>query len=254
MTDKPPAEKPAAPPRRKRVRFDTESGGGISGRKKAPVKVKHAKQRKHGSNEWLSRHLSDPYVQKAQIEGWRARAAFKLIEIQEKVRVIRKGDAVVDLGAAPGGWSQVALSLDAGEIVGIDLLPIEPLHGASFLQADFLDDETPQQLTDMLGRAPDVVLSDMAANTTGHRATDHLRTIALAEAAADFAVRVLAPGGTFVTKVFQGGTEGQLLTELKRAFKDVRHIKPPSSRAESAELFLVATGFRGRAQGEPDNT
>lgn len=198
------------------------------------------------SRRWLERQLNDPYVHRARAEGWRSRAAFKLLELDERFGLLRRDMAVVDLGAAPGGWAQVALKHRASVVVGIDLLKIEPLAGAHFLQMDVEDPEAGPLLQAALGGGrPNLVLSDMAANTTGHKPTDQIRTGALAQIACDFALRTLAPGGAFVTKVFQGGLDAQALTELKHAFAQVRHAKPPASRAESSEIYLVAQGFRG---------
>jgi 23S rRNA (uridine2552-2'-O)-methyltransferase len=199
---------------------------------------------KESSRKWLERQLSDPYVARAKAEGYRARAAYKLIELDDKFHFIKRGARVIDLGAAPGGWSQVAIARGAGKVVGADLLPIDPIPGAVFLQMDFLAPEAPAALIRELGGPPDVVLSDMAANTTGHAKTDQIRTGALAEAAADFAMAHLAPGGAFVTKAFQGGLDAALLARLKQQFATVRHAKPPSSRAESAEVYVVAMGKR----------
>ncbi len=215
------------------------------------VRLKKARSLSSSSQKWLQRQLNDPYVARAKREGWRSRAAFKLIEIDDKMKLLKPGARVVDLGAAPGGWSQVAaLRTKAdegrGKIVAIDLLEIDPVTGVDFAQMDFLKDDAPERLMEMLGGEADVVMSDMAANTTGHKATDHLRIVGLVELAIDFARKVLAPGGSFVAKVFQGGTEGTLLAELKRDFATVRHVKPQASRADSAELYVVATGFRGR--------
>jgi 23S rRNA (uridine2552-2'-O)-methyltransferase len=184
-------------------------------------------------------------VAAARAQGWRSRAAFKLIELDDKFHLIAPGMRVVDLGAAPGGWSQVAVKRGAGRVVGVDLLPVDPVAGAEVIQGDFNDPELPGRLSDMLGGPADLVLSDMAPNTTGHGATDHLRIIALAELALDFAIRILAPGGAFVAKVFQGGSERSMLEPLKLCFATVRHAKPPASRKESSELYVVATGFRG---------
>lgn len=214
------------------------------------VRVKSKNRRSHSSHQWLSRQLNDPYVRKAHAEGWRSRAAFKLIEIDDKHKILKRGARVVDLGAAPGGWSQVAaervgVEKGQGKVVAIDLLDIEPITGVEFAQLDFNDDDAPEKLRQMLGGQADVVLSDMAANATGHRQTDHLKIVALVEMAAEFAREVLAPGGSFVAKVLQGGTEGELLTTLKRDFKVVKHIKPPASRKDSAELYVLAIGFRG---------
>jgi 23S rRNA (uridine2552-2'-O)-methyltransferase len=217
------------------------------------VRVRTARKRSHASTLWLNRQLNDPYVQAAKREGWRSRAAFKLIEIDDKHRLLKPGQKVVDLGAAPGGWSQVAAERigaknGKGKIVAIDLLEMEPIPGVDFLVLDFLDDSAPEILKQRLGGEADVVLSDMAANTVGHQRTDHLRIIALVEAAAYYAAEVLAPGGGFLAKVFQGGTETELLAMLKRNFAKVIHVKPPASRKDSSELYVLATGFRGRAR------
>lgn len=219
------------------------------------VRVKNARRRTTSSQKWLQRQLNDPYVARAKREGWRSRAAFKLIEIDEKAKLLRRGLRIVDLGAAPGGWSQVAakkIGLDQGQgrIVAIDLLEIDPIPGVTFEQMDFLAADAPARLLKLLDGPADLVMSDMAANTTGHKKTDHLRIVGLVELAADFARKVLAPGGAFLAKVFQGGTEGALLADLKRDFAQVRHIKPAASRADSAELYVLATGFRGAA-GDP---
>lgn len=202
------------------------------------------KKLKESSRQWVERQLNDPYVARAKAEGYRARAAYKLIELDEKFHVLKKGARVIDLGAAPGGWAQVAVKRGC-TVVGIDLLPIDPLPGATFLQMDFLAPEAPAALMEALGGAPDIVLSDMAANTTGHAKTDQIRTGALAEAAAEFAMQHLAPGGAFVTKAFQGGLDAALLARFKQSFAKVSHAKPPASRPESAEVYVVATGFRG---------
>jgi 23S rRNA (uridine2552-2'-O)-methyltransferase len=209
------------------------------------------KRRTVSSRAWLERQLSDPYVARAKREGFRSRAAYKLAEIDEKYKVLKPGAHVVDLGAAPGGWSEVAAGrVGAGEggkgrVIALDILDMKPIPGVEFLHLDFLDQNAPARLKDVLGGKADVVLSDMAANATGHRQTDHLRIMALAEAAALFAREVLAPGGAFLCKVLQGGTEATLLAELKRDFASVKHVKPPASRADSAELYLLAKGFRG---------
>jgi len=197
------------------------------------------KKLKGSSRQWVERQLNDPYVARARAEGYRARAAYKLIELDEKFHFLKKGARVVDLGAAPGGWAQVAVKRGC-KVVGIDLLPIDALPGATFLEMDFLAPEAPAALIEALGGPPDIVLSDMAANTTGHAKTDQIRTGALAEAAAEFALQHLAPGGTFVTKAFQGGLDAALLAHLKQHFASVRHAKPPASRAESAEVYVVA--------------
>jgi 23S rRNA (uridine2552-2'-O)-methyltransferase len=208
------------------------------------VQVRTAKSRSAASQRWLARQLNDPYVVAARQQGWRSRAAFKLLELDQRFRLIRRGMRVVDLGAAPGGWSQVAVRRGAALVVGIDLLPIDPVGGAQFLLGDFADPDMPARLTAALGGEADLVLSDMAPNTTGHSATDHLRIMALAEMALDFAISVLAEGGGFVAKVFQGGSERTMLERLRRHFAHVRHAKPPASRKESSELYVVATGFR----------
>ena len=212
------------------------------------VRVKTSKRRKQSSNLWLERQLNDPYVARAKREGFRSRAAFKLMEIDDKARVLKKGARVIDLGAAPGGWSQVAAKRigapQQGRVVAIDVLTMDSLPGAEFMQLDFLAADAPDKLKAMLGGPADVVLSDMAANATGHAKTDHLKIMALVEAAADFAREVLSPGGAFLAKVLQGGTEGALLAGLKRDFSSVKHVKPAASRADSAELYLLATGFR----------
>jgi len=223
------------------------------GERNLKVRVKTGKGRSLSSKLWLERQLNDPYVARAKREGLRGRAAFKLMEIDDKHHLLKKGARVVDLGAAPGGWSQVAAKrVGAGEgrgrVVGIDLLDMAPVPGVDFIQLDFLDPTAPDRLKHSLGGPADVVLSDMAANATGHRKTDHLKIMALAEAAADFAGEVLVPGGTFLCKVLQGGTEATLLASLKRDFASVKHVKPAASRADSAELYLLATGFRGRTQ------
>lgn len=217
------------------------------------VRVKTARGRTASSVRWLQRQLNDPYVVRARKEGWRSRAAYKLIEIDEKHKLIKRGQRVVDLGAAPGGWCQFAAkatgSLPGNPlVVGIDFLELDAIPGVRLLQKDFLDDDAPAALIDALGgHAPDVVLSDMASPTTGHHKTDYLRTAHLCEVAAAFAVDVLNPGGSFVAKVFRGGTETDLLAMLKQNFTQVLHMKPPSSRQESVEMYVVAKGFKGRA-------
>ena len=214
------------------------------GQRGLTVKLRTARGRTTASQKWLQRQLNDPYVRAAQQQGLRSRAAFKLIELDERFRLLRRGARVLDLGAAPGGWSQVAVKREAS-VVGVDLLAIDPIPGAAFLQGDFGEDGMQDRLRALLGGNADLVLSDMAPNTTGHNATDHARIVALAEEAAMFAVDMLQPGGGFVAKVFQGGSERQLLDMLKRQFAQVRHAKPPASRKESSELYVVATGFRG---------
>jgi 23S rRNA (uridine2552-2'-O)-methyltransferase len=211
------------------------------------VKVKTAKRRGASSTRWLERQLNDPYVREAKAKGYRSRAAFKLLELEEKFQFLKKGDVVLDLGAAPGGWSQVAEQRvgAGGRVVAADILEMTPIVNVVTLQADLLDPDAPARLIEALGGKADVVLSDMAAPTTGHRATDHLRTTALFEVALDMAEQVLKPGGAFVGKVFQGGAAGDLLARVKQRFREVRHVKPPASRAQSVELYLVATGFKG---------
>ena len=210
-------------------------------------RLKREKRRKPSSRAWLERQINDPYVARAKREGFRSRAAYKLAEIDDKYRLLKPGTRVVDLGAAPGGWSEVAARRvgASGRVIAIDILDMKPIPGAEFLKLDFLDGSAPERLKALLGGKVDVVLSDMAANATGHRKTDHLRIMALAEAATHFAREVLGPGGSFLCKVLQGGTEAALLSELKRDFESVRHVKPPASRSDSAELYLLARGFRG---------
>jgi len=215
-------------------------------------RVKTAKKRSLSSKLWLERQINDPYVARAKREGYRSRAAFKLVEIDDKHRFLKPGARVVDLGAAPGGWSQVAAKRvgaadGKGRVIAIDLLEMAPVAGVDYMQLDFLDARAPDILKEKLGGPADIVLSDMAANATGHRKTDHLRIVALVEAAAEFAAEVLADGGVFLAKVIQGGTENELLAMLKRSFTSVKHVKPAASRADSAELYVLATGFRGRA-------
>jgi 23S rRNA (uridine2552-2'-O)-methyltransferase len=224
------------------------SGSGREGGRSLKQRVKTAKKKTVSQTRWLERQLNDPYVARAKREGWRSRAAFKLIEIDDKYKLLKPGSRVVDLGAAPGGWSQVAIKRigPKGKIVGIDLLDIEPIAGVDFAVMDFLDPDAPEKLRAMLGGPADVVMSDMAANAIGHKKTDHLKIVALAELAIEFAREVLAPGGSFVAKVLQGGTEGSLLADLKRDFTLVKHVKPAASRKDSAELYVLATGFRGR--------
>ena len=222
-----------------------------SGQRDLGQRLKTTRGRKASSQRWLERQLNDPYVSRSRREGYRSRAAYKLIEIDDRFRLLRNGMRVVDLGAAPGGWSQVAAertgSTDADPlVVAIDYLGMDPLPGIVFIEKDFLDPEAPDLIRRALGgQRADLVMSDMAAPTTGHRATDHLRTVALCEAAVEFAREVLVPGGALLAKVFRGGAENQLLAGLKRDFAKVQHVKPPASRAESPELYLLATGFRG---------
>ena len=212
-----------------------------------PVRVKKAKGRKDSSRRWIERQLNDPYVREAKAKGYRSRAAFKLLELDDKFHVLKPGARVLDLGAAPGGWSQVAAKRVGakGAVVAADILEIAPLPGVTVLQRDLSEARALAALEQALGGAADVVLSDMAASTTGHRATDHLRTIGLLEAAVEIAAAVLKPGGAFVGKVFQGGATGELLPQIKKMFREVKHVKPRASRAESVELYLVALGYRG---------
>ena len=213
-------------------------------------RVKTAKGRKTSSTQWLKRQLNDPYVAKAQMDGYRGRAAYKLIELNEKLDILHPNQMVVDLGAAPGGWCQVAAE-KGGKVVGLDLLAMDPIEGATLIQMDFMDDDAPDRLraamADMNGgsEVADLVISDMAPNTIGHKNTDHLRIMALVELAYHFAKEVLVEGGTFIAKVRQGGTENDLLAQMKQDFKTTKHIKPPASRKESSETYLIAQGFRG---------
>ncbi|TKT75116.1 RlmE family RNA methyltransferase [Aquamicrobium sp. LC103] len=215
------------------------------------TRIKKKSGLKNSSRRWLERHLNDPYVHRSKAEGYRSRAAYKLIEIDDKHKLLKPGMRVIDLGAAPGGWLQVAAARakspdDKPAIVGIDYLEMDAVPGATILQMDFLDPDAPEKLIDTLGGEPDIVMSDMAAPTTGHRRTDHIRTMHLCEVAADFAVSVLKPGGHFLAKTFQGGTEADLLDLLKRNFRTVHHVKPPASRDESVELYILAKDFKGR--------
>jgi 23S rRNA (uridine2552-2'-O)-methyltransferase len=230
--------------------------GGSGGRGGLHVRVKTAKKRSVSSTRWLQRQLNDPYVRRAQAEGYRSRAAYKLIELDDKFGFIKKARAVVDLGITPGGWSQVVRKANPrARVAGIDLLACEPIEGVAILEMDFMDDAAPDALIEALGSAPDLVISDMAANTVGHQQTDHLRTIGLAETAADFAVQTLVPGGAFVAKVFAGGADHTLLTLLKKHFTTVKHAKPPASRKGSPELYVIAQGFKGRGDsGAAENS
>ena len=249
---RPPGGSPTPPPRPGAPSKSTlEAGAGQKGARQLATRLRTAQGRSVQSQRWLERQLNDPYVKAAKARGLRSRAAFKLEELDDRFRLLRPGSRVVDLGAAPGGWTQVALARGgpATRVVGIDLLPIDPIGGATLLQGDFQDAAAEQQVIAALAGQADLVLSDMAPNTTGHAATDHLRIMALAELALDFALRVLAPGGGFVAKVFQGGSEKAFLDSLKRNFAVVRHAKPPASRKDSAELYVVATGFRGTPPG-----
>jgi 23S rRNA (uridine2552-2'-O)-methyltransferase len=222
------------------TRSPTGSGGGLR------TRVKTARGRKVGSTRWLERQLNDPYVKRAKAEGYRSRAAYKLIELDERFGFLKGAKRVVDLGIAPGGWAQVVRQrLPRAVLVGIDLLPTDPIEGAAILELDFMDETAPARLTEALGGAADLILSDMAANTVGHPQTDHLRTMGLVEAALDFAGGVLAPGGAFVAKVLAGGADAGLVAELKRRFATVKHAKPPASRKGSSEWYVVAQGFKG---------
>ncbi|MGO1117771.1 RlmE family RNA methyltransferase [Rhodovibrionaceae bacterium A322] len=222
--------------------------GAAAAARNLKTRVKTAKRRKISSTRWLQRQLNDPYVHEAQAKGYRSRAAFKLLQLDEKLRLIKGGDKVVDLGAAPGGWTQVALAKvgPKGRVVGIDLQEIEEIPGADLIQMDFYDDDAPGRLKELLGGEANLVMSDMAAASMGHAQTDHLRIMALAEAALEFALEVLAPKGNFLAKVLQGGSEKELLDRLRANFEKVRHIKPAASRSDSAEMYVVATNYRGR--------
>ena len=228
----------------------TGQGSGREGGRALKTRVKTARKRSLSSTLWLERQLNDPFVALAKREGYRSRAAYKLIEIADKYKLFRPGGRIVDLGAAPGGWSQIAArsvksAEGQGRVIGIDLLEIDPIEGVEFRVMDFHDPRAPEMLREWLNGRADGVMSDMAANATGHRKTDHLRIVGLAELAIDFARDVLAPGGFFLAKVLQGGSENQLLANLKKDFTSVKHVKPKASRADSAELYVLATGFRG---------
>lgn len=212
------------------------------------VKLKTGRGRTASSNRWLQRQLNDPYVKQAKADGYRSRAAYKLIELDERFHLLKGVKRVVDLGIAPGGWSQVVREkAPKAAVVGIDLLPTDPIEGVTIFEMDFMADEAPTALEGALDGPPDLVISDMAANTVGHKQTDHLRTMGLVETAVDFAVNTLAPGGAFVAKVFAGGTDGELLTILKKNFTTVKHAKPPASRKGSSEWYVIAQGFKGRS-------
>jgi len=215
--------------------------------KDAGRRVKTARGRTASSTRWLERQLNDPYVKQARAEGYRSRAAYKLLELDERFSLLKGAHRIIDLGIAPGGWSQVVRKrVPKAAVAGIDLLPAEPIEGVTILQLDFMAHEAPAALAEALGGAPDLVLSDMAANTVGHKQTDHLRTMGLVEAAAAFAVETLAPGGAFVAKVLAGGTDSELLALLKQHFRTVKHAKPPASRKGSSEWYVIAQGFKGR--------
>jgi 23S rRNA (uridine2552-2'-O)-methyltransferase len=233
------------PPKRRLVRAPTR-GNDVGQARTAAVRLRTAKDRTPSSQAWLERQLNDPFVVEAKAKGYRSRAAFKLTEIDDRFHLLRSGAKVIDLGCAPGGWVQVALERGAAAVVGVDLLFVESLPPAILFEMDFTDPDCGPRLVEALGGAPDIVLSDMAPNTIGHKRTDHLRIMGLIEAGAQFAVEVLKPGGAFVAKAFQGGETAGVLKLLKAHFESVKHVKPKASRAESSELYLVATGFRGR--------
>lgn len=245
----------------KKTGGSSTSKSSISGSARAmKVRVKTARKRSNSSARWLQRQLNDPYVHAAKREGFRSRAAFKLMEIDDRYHLLKPGARVVDLGCAPGGWCQVAAkrvksdgaSPRAGVVIGIDYLETEPVPGATILQMDFLDEGADERVKEALDGEADLVLSDMAAPTTGHKQTDHLRIMHLCEVAAHFAIEVLAPGGAFLAKVLRGGTENELLTLLKQHFSIVRHVKPEASRADSAEMYVLAQGFKGRREGDAE--
>jgi 23S rRNA (uridine2552-2'-O)-methyltransferase len=253
-----PAPKPKtltaqnAPALEVKVKAATAEDKGIGARGLHVRVKKKAGTIKESSRRWLTRHMNDPYVHRSRAEGMRSRAAYKLIEINDRYKILKKGDRVIDLGAAPGGWSQVAAGIcgssdEHPSVVGIDFLEIAPLPGVKLFCMDFLDEAAPQAVLDALDGPPDLVFSDMAAPTTGHRRTDHMRTMQLCEIAAQFAIDNLKPGGHFLSKTFQGGTENLILDLLKRNFRSVHHVKPPASRQESVELYILAKGFKGRA-------
>lgn len=230
------------PPRKRMVKPPT---GGQEGGRGKPARLKTAKQRTPSQQAWLERQVNDPFAARARAHGYRSRAAYKLTEIDDRFHLLRPGARVVDLGLAPGGWTQVALERGVTDIAGVDLLPVGPLPPAHILQMDFTDPACGPKLIELLGGPPDVVLSDMAPNTVGHKETDHLRIMGLIEIAADFAVEVLKPGGAFVTKAFQGGGSSEMIARLKQHFAEVKTVKPKASRAESSEIYLVATKFKG---------
>ncbi len=216
-------------------------------------RIKTAKGRSASSIKWIQRQLNDPYVRKAQAEGYRSRAAYKLIELDERFQFLKGAKRVIDLGIAPGGWTQVVRRVcPQAVVVGIDLLPTDPIDGAIILQMDFMDDDAPAALIEALGGPADIVLSDMAANTVGHPQTDHLRTMALVEAGCEFCTQILRPGGTYVAKVLAGGADNNLVAELKRLFTTVKHAKPPASRKDSSEWYVIAQGFKAQARSDDD--
>ncbi|MEM1133510.1 MAG: RlmE family RNA methyltransferase [Pseudomonadota bacterium] len=217
------------------------------GRADSEKRLRKNRNRKESSARWLTRQLNDPYVKRAKADGYRSRAAYKLAELDERFNFVRQARHVVDLGIAPGGWAQlVRAASPKAKVVGIDLLPTDPIEGVTIFEHDFMEDDAPDMITEALGAAPDLVLSDMAANTVGHKQTDHLRTMGLVEAAADFAIENLAQGGAFVAKVFAGGTDADLLAQLKRHFATVKHAKPPASRKGSSEWYVIAQKFKGK--------
>ena len=230
------------PPRRRMVK--PPSGGLEAGRHK-PARLKTAYRRTPSQQAWLERQINDPFSAEARAKGYRSRAAFKLSEIDDKLKLIKKGTKIIDLGCAPGGWIQIALERGAGPVVGVDLLEVDPLSPATIIQMDFTDPECGPRLMELLGGQPDIVLSDMAPNTVGHRETDHIRIVGLIELAVDFAISVLKPGGSFIAKAFQGGETADVILRLKKHFEKVQHIKPKACRADSSEVFLAATGFKG---------
>lgn len=225
---------------------DKKPDGNLPNLRMKSTRVKAKASRSKSSTEWLNRQLNDPYVAASKKEGYRSRAAFKLLQLNERFKLLRAGMRIVDLGAAPGGWSQIAAAWleGKGQVVALDILDMPPLEGVTFFHADFMADDSPEKLIKALEGKADLVMSDMAAPTTGHSKTDHIRIMALAEAAYDFAAQVLAPNGAFICKLFQGGAERELLDRLKKDFAQVRHAKPPASRAESSETYVVATGFK----------
>ena len=235
------------PPRKRMVKPPT---GGTEGGRGKPARLKTAKQRTPSQQAWLTRQINDPFAAQARAHGYRSRAAYKLIELDERFGFLKGVKSVVDLGIAPGGWSQVVRrKLPQSAVVGIDLLPTDPIDGVAILHMDFMDEDAPERLKEALGGPADLVLSDMAANTVGHPQTDHLRTMALVEAGLEFAREILKPGGAYVAKVLAGGADNQLVAELKRNFTTVKHAKPPASRKDSSEWYVVAQGFKGLAQG-----
>ncbi len=237
-------------------RGGSKGPGAGAGTRELKQRVKTARGRKTSSTRWLQRQLNDPYVAAAKRDGYRSRAAFKLIEIDDKFHLLKPGARVVDLGSAPGGWTQVAVKRTGaadgkgGQVVGIDIQVTEPVAGADLIELDFMDERAPDELKARMGGPADLVLSDMAASATGHKPTDHLRIMALCEAALDFATEVLKPGGAFLAKVLQGGAERDLMDMMNRNFRTVRHVKPKASRADSAEMYVLATGFKGGGEGD----